>query len=405
MSLFFGTNGSRASGGMKEMRYGNKRIAKLYYGDTLVYDMPYVLLTFYFDRTNINPRNRFGTRPPSVGAEWLSTSDPHVWKVITPVYRFGVSDVDYSIGLGQLFCGRSPETGKLIASSVGTCQVLDIEGDIDRITNLDRTFKMCTAITSISQTFYDRFRGSTALTNVGGFVSGCTGITDGSSLYGYNVFSTTCPNCTVHPDAFTDADDPDNLAQIPTSWGGTYAPPAILLNCTKYNNAGWTVDTTDPNCPDFTTVVSIDVFTTSSVSSFSGVNMKKSNIWNKANGFSTQNIATYYYPAFFQGTGNWPTSGNVSFRPTWVFCPDMYNGMLTASQTAGDMSGTLDHEAYGPFTTKCGTFDSTKSTYFGFLVLNDPSALVNFSGTTTPFAIHSNQYFRDMTLNWIDRST
>ena len=133
--------------------------------------------------------------------------------------------------------------------------------------------------------------------------------------------------------------------------------------------------------------------------------MKKSNIWNKANGFSTQNIATYYYPAFFQGTGNWPTSGNVSFRPTWVFCPDMYNGMLTASQTAGDMSGTLDHEAYGPFTTKCGTFDSTKSTYFGFLVLNDPSALVNFSGTTTPFAIHSNQYFRDMTLNWIDRST
>ena len=399
MSLFYGTNGSNAGGGMKELRYGNKRITKLYYGNYLVYDMPYVMLTFYFDRTNINPRGRFGSRPPSVGAEWLSTSDPHVWKVIAPVYRFGVSDIDYSIGLGQLFCDRNGENGKLLLGTLGTCQVLDIEGDVGRITNLDRTFKRCTSITSISQTFYDRFRGSTALTNVGGMLYGCTSITDGSSLYGYNVFSTTCPNCTVHPDTFTDADDAANLAQIPTSWGGTYAPPATLLNCVKYNNAGWTVDTSDPNCPDFTTVTSLEVFTTSSVSSFSGVNMRKSNIWNKISPFVTT-TATYYYPAFMQGTGSWPTSGSSRFRPTWVFCPDNYNGMLTAAQSAGDMPGTLDHVALGPFSTKYGTFDSSKTTYFGFLVLNDPADLSTFDPTSTGYGIHSNQYFQDMTLNW-----
>ena len=399
MSLFYGTNGSMAAGGMKELRYGDKRITKLYYGNYLIYDMPYVMLTFYFDRTNVNPRGRFGSRPPTVGAEWLSTTDPHVWKVITPVYRFGVSDVDYTIGLGQLFCSRNPETGKLISSALGTCQVLDIEGDIDRITNLDRTFKMCTAITSISQTFYDRFRGSTALTNVGGFVSGCTGITDGSSLYGYNVFSTTCPNCTVHPDAFTDADSTANLAQIPTSWGGTMAPPATLLNCAKVNNAGWSVDTTDPDCPDFTTVTTLYVFTTTSISNFAGVNMRKSNIWNK-NSYFSSSLATYYYPAFMQGTGSWPTSGSNRFMPTWLFCPDNYNGMLTAAQTTGDMPGTLDHEALGPFSTKYGTFDSTKATYFGFLVLNNPADLATFNPNSTGYGIHSNSNFRNMTLNW-----
>lgn len=398
--IFNGNVGIVRTGGLRELRYGDKRIREGYYGNTKIFFQPYVKITFYFDRTNINPRNRFGSRPPVCGAEWRSTSDPHVWYVITPVYRMGVSDVDYSIGLGQLFSERSgSENGKLLSSQVGTCQVLDIVGDIDKITNLDRTFKNCTAITSISQTFYDKFRGSTALTNVGGFVNGCTGITDGSSLYGYQVFSTTCPNCTVHPDAFTNADSAANLAQIPTSWGGTMAPPATQLNCTKVNNAGWSVDTTDPDCPDFTTVTTLYVFTTSSISQFSGVNMKKSTIWNKIAPFVTT-TATYYYPAFMQGTGTWPTGANSRFRPTWLFCPDNYNGMLTAAQTTGDMPGTLDHETLGPFSTKYGTFDSSMATYFGFLVLNNPADLATFDPYSTGYGIHSNQYFRDMTLNW-----
>jgi hypothetical protein len=397
--IFNGTDGNTRTGGLRELRFGDKRIREGYFGNDRIFFQPYVKIMFYFDRTNINPRNRFGTRPPLCGAEWRSTSDPHVWYVITPVYRMGVSDVDYTMGIGQLFCNRSGETGKLLESQVGTCQVTDIIGDVDCITNLDRTFKGCTAITSISQTFWERFRGSTALTNVGGMCANCTGITDGSSLYGYNLLHDTCPNIAAHPDTFVNADSAANRAQIPTSWGGTMAPPATQLSCLKYNNAGWTVDTTDPNCPDFTTVASLNVFTTVSISQYSGVNMKKSNIWNKIAPFVTT-TATYYYPAFMQGTGTWPTSGSSRFRPTWVFAPDNYNGMLNASQTTGDMPGILDHEALGPFSTKYGTFDSTKTTYFGFLVFNSDTDLATFDPNSTGYGIHSNSNFKDMTLNW-----
>lgn len=397
--IFNGTDGNTRTGGLRELRFGDKRIREGYYGNDRIFFQPYVKLVFYFDRTNINPRNRFGTRPPLCGAEWLSTSDPHVWHVITPVYRMGVSDVDYTMGLGQLFCNRIGETGKLLESQVGTCQVTDIIGDVDCIANLDRTFKGCTAITSISQTFWERFRGSTALTNVGGMCANCTGITDGSSLYGYNLLHDTCPNITAHPDAFVNADSAANLAQIPTSWGGTMAPPATQLSCLKYNNAGWTVDTTDPNCPDFTTVTSLNVFTTVSISQYSGVNMRKSNIWNKISPFVTT-TATYYYPAFMQGTGTWPTSGSSRFKPTWVFAPDNYNGTLTAQQTTGDMPGILDHESLGPFSTKYGTFDSPKTTYFGFLVFNSDTDLATFDPNSTGYGIHSNSNFKDMTLNW-----
>lgn len=397
--IFNGTDGNTRTGGLRELRFGDKRIREGYFGDTKIFFQPYVKIMFYFDRTNINPRNRFGTRPPLCGAEWRSTSDPHVWYVITPVYRMGVSDVDYTMGIGQLFCNRSGETGKLLESQVGTCQVTDIIGDVDCIANLDRTFKGCTAITSISQAFWERFRGSTALTNVGGMCANCTNITDGSSLYGYNLLHDTCPNITAHPDAFVNADSATNLAQIPTSWGGTMAPPATQLSCLKYNNAGWTVDTTDPNCPDFTTVASLNVFTTVSISQYSGVNMRKTNIWNKISPFVTT-TATYYYPAFMQGTGAWPTGASSRFRPTWVFAPDNYNGMLPADQTTGDMPGILDHESLGPFSTKYGTFDSTKTTYFGFLVFNSDTDLATFDPNSTGYGIHSNSNFKDMTLNW-----
>ena len=402
MTVLYGTNGAIRTGGIRQLRAGSKRITKAYYGDVLIYDQPFVVLTFYFDRTNINPRGKFGgqsNQPTMVGAEWLSTSDPHVWKVITPVYRCGVSNTDYTMGLGQLF--SKDNGGVLLVGALGTCQVTDITGDIGRITNLDRTFAGCTAITSISQTFYDRFSGSTALTNVGSMCNGCTGITDGSSLYGYGVFSTQCPNCTVHPATFDHADSAANLAQIPTSWGGTMAPPATLLNCTKYNAAGWTVNTSDPDCPDFTTVTELEVFTTSSISAYTGVNMRKSDIWNRRNGFSADaSSTTYYYPAFIQGTGNWPGGTGSSYAPTWVFAPDMYNGMLPSGSTTGDMPGVLDYDAYGPFSTKYGSFDSAKTTYFCFVVFNTDSAIASFNPSSTPFAIHSNKNFRDMTLNW-----
>jgi hypothetical protein len=64
------------------------------------------------------------------------------------------------------------------------------------------------------------------------------------------------------------------------------------------------------------------------------------------------------------------------------------------------MPGILDHESLGPFSTKYGTFDSTKTTYFGFLVFNSDTDLATFDPNSTGYGIHSNTNFRDMTLNW-----
>jgi hypothetical protein len=101
-----------------------------------------------------------------------------------------------------------------------------------------------------------------------------------------------------------------------------------------------------------------------------------------------------------QGTGNWPSSGAKTFTPTWVFGPTNYNGMLDANTASGDMPGTLDYESYGPFSRLYGTYDSTKTTYFGFIVLNDPANITSFDPATTGFGIHSNTNFRNMVLNW-----
>ena len=73
--------------------------------------------------------------------------------------------------------------------------------------------------------------------------------------------------------------------------------------------------------------------------------------------------------------------------------------MLTASQTAGDMPGTLDETVLEDFNCKYGTFDSTKQVYFGFLVLNNPADLATFD-SSTEFAIHSNSNFINASLSW-----
>ena len=393
MSAKFGSNN------IGEIRYGNTRIAKVYYGNTLVYDKPYIKIKFYFDRTNINPRTKLGTRAKACGAEWLSTSDPHIWYVITPLYTQGAGTFDPLLGLGKLFVGDGDENGLLLQTALGTCQVLEITGDTDKIETLDRLFQKCTSITSVSTTgFFNKFANSTTLVNVNSICNKTTNITDGSSLAGYNILKNVA-TITTHAATFKDADSTANLALIPIGWGGTMAPPATVLAIVKYNDAGWSVDTTDTNCPDFTTVTILRVFTTASISKYEGVNMKKVNIWNKANGFVTS-TSTYYYPCFFQGTGTWPTNATVKYNPTWIFCSDNYNGMLTASQTAGDMPGTLDETIIGDFTCKYGTFDSTKQVYFGFLVLNDNADLASFDPTTTPFAIHSNSNFLNCNLSW-----
>ena len=78
------------------VNFGNTKIAEIYYGSQLVYKRYYIKLTFYFDDTNKakNCRGKIGTRAKNMGAEWRSTSDPHVWYVITPIYTKGAGTQD-----------------------------------------------------------------------------------------------------------------------------------------------------------------------------------------------------------------------------------------------------------------------------------------------------------------------
>lgn len=388
--------------GIGEVRYGSTRIAKVYYGNTLVYDRPYVKIKFYFDRTNVNPRGKYCTRAQQCGAEWLSsTDDPHIWYVITPLYDKGAGTHDAPLGIAKLFCSGSTENGALTQSAVGTCQVMEITGDVDRIETLDRLFQGCTAITSISTSgFYSKFANSTALINVNSISNGDTGITDGSSLAGYNILKDV-PTIATHASTFSNADSAANLAQIPVGWGGTQIPPSIPMTSTRVaysgsNYTGWKI-TADG--PDWTDIIGVYVLTEASVSTYAGVSMNRSRIPNGMNGFNASSgHALYFYPAFVQCAKIPGQSGNTVY---WLATTDNSNGSLTASQGNTDMAGTLDYTTYGPFAREYGTYDASKDVYFVFLVTNVP--IDQWTGLSDAMAFLYNTNFKtDAGLRWFE---
>ena len=377
---------------------GTRRIAQIYYGSNLIYQCYFVKITFYFDNNNVNPRGKLLDRAKQVGAEWKSTSDPHVWTVITPLYTKGAGGNDDSLGIARLFTGTN-DNGLLFQRDLGTCQVLSIDGDYDKIETLDRLFQKCTAITSISKTgFYDKFANSTDLINVNSLCNTCTAITDGSSLDGYNVLS-QIPTIRTHAAAFTDADDATNLAQIPFGWGGTQVPPSTLTTSIRVASSGnnYTAWRITADGPDWTNIIGVYLMTTSSVSSYVGVSMNRSRIRGYNSLQTETGNALYFYPAFVQCANN-PGSGSTS-TTTWVATTDTPNGSLTASQGNTDMSGTLDYNTYGPIALEYGTYDSTKDVYFAFLVLNVP--IDQWNGLTDAYGYLFNQNFnQDAGLRW-----
>lgn len=385
------------------VNYGNNKIAEIYYGFQLVYKQYYVKITFYFDDTDKakNVKGKLGTRAKIVGAEWCSTSDPHVWYVITPLYTKGAGGNDDSLGIGRLFCNDS-DAGLLLNSIVGTCQVTSIEGDYLQIETLDRLFQKCTAITSISKTgFYDKFLTSTNLINVNSICTDCTNITDGSSLNGYNVFSQVSSIMT-HASTFTNADSTANLDQIPVGWGGNMVPSSTPMTSSRVaytgsNYTGWKI--TGDN-PDWNHMIEVFILTTSSVSTYAGVSMNRQRIPNTLNGLqvSTGN-ALYFYPAFVQCSKIPGQSGN---SVSWLVATENPNGSLTASQGNTDMAGTLDFSTYGPFMYEYGTYDSTKDVYFVFLVTNTPIDS-SWGGLSAPMAFLYNSNFKaDAGLRWFE---
>lgn len=377
---------------------GTRRIAQIYHGSNLIYQCYFVKITFYFDRTNINPRDKLLDRAKQLGAEWKSTSDPHVWIVITPLYTKGAGGNDDSLGIARLFCGAN-DNGLLLKNSLGTCQVTSIEGDYDKIETLDRLFQKCTSITSISKTgFYDKFATSTDLINVNSVCNNCTGITDGSSLNGYNVLS-QIPTIRTHAATFTKADDAANLAQIPFGWGGTEVPPSTLTTSTvvAYSGNNYIAWRITADGPDWTDIIGVYLLTTSSVSKYDGVSMNRQRIRGYNGLQSGTGNALYFYPAFVQ-CSSIPGTGSTS-ATTWVATTDLPNAHITASQGNTDMAGTLDYNTYGPISQEYGTYDSSKDVYFAFLTLNVPIA--QWNGLTDAYGYLYNQNFNaDAGLRW-----
>lgn len=374
------------------------RISHIYHGSNLIYRCYFVKITFYFDRTNINPRDKLLDRAKQVGAEWKPTSDPHIWYVITPLYTKGAGGNDDSLGIARLFCGNS-DSGLLYQSNLGTCQVLSIEGDYDKIETLDRVFQKCSAITSVSKTgFYDKFASSTNLINVNSVCNNCTSITDGSSLDGYNVLS-QIPTIMTHAATFTNADDAANLAQIPFGWGGTQVPPSTLTTSTRkaYSGTNYTSWIINADGPDWTDIIGVYLLTTSSVSAYDGVSMNRQRIRGYNGLQSGTDYALYFYPAFVQ-CSNIPGTGSTG-ATTWVATTDTPNGHIDVGQGNTDMSGTLDYNTYGPISREYGTYDSTKNVYFAFLVLNGP--ITQWTGLSDAYGyVYNTNFNPDAGLRW-----
>jgi hypothetical protein len=164
----------------------------------------------------------------------------------------------------------------------------------------------------------------------------------------------------------------------------------------------------DPN-PFLAVGFAIDIYTTSSVSQYAGVNMKKSNVkWNTDNGSSpATNTTWYYYPCFFQGTLKSSPSGAPYIY--WFALSEQPNGSLSGS--SGDMPGTLDYNLFGHISaiTWSDYADAVPDAYddirFGFFVTNlSPTEI--WTNHADPldraYGLLYNNYFNALvTLNYI----
>jgi len=352
-------------------------------------------LVFEFSEADFVPTSSlYNTGYHYIGKwERVSTS-PNRWKLTVRSQR-GVGNVDNAWGLRFLFY-VNPDTnrGILIPSNLGggTCKLIDC-GNLGNVETCDRMFKNCTGLTEICD-FTNKF--SSYFTNSNEMFAGCTEVTDGAKD-AYDVFSAMDP-LPSHADTFKNCGSNTqtgqaDLALIPLSWGGTLAPPSTSTTFTRVESSNpkykWRYN--DTNGPDWSTNPVLYIFTSSSLSQYAGINMRKTTTGNVQNGLTSGE--RYYMPAFVQFDSG--SSGAI----TWVLTTTGYNGHLNASTSAGDMPGTLSYDNFGPTDQHFGTYDSSKTVYFCFLVTN--VTIDNWGGLTDAYGIQGNNYYQTpITIQW-----
>lgn len=406
--------------------FGSTKIGQAYLGNVKVYEsavapvMPYLVFEFTAsdfvptaDPSSTHGKKKGGSYAigyTSRFGSWTQvSSSPNRWKWEGWDYSY----IDDMYGIPWAFAFQHDVTGNVVSQLTsanlggGTCKIIDcggfdyVDSNNNTFQNMDRCFGPATALTE-----FVTMQTPSTLVNVNSVFFGATNVAAGA-LDQYTYWSTYNTNIINHSSTFKDCGANSQtglqeLNQIPTGWGGNMVPVSHTYTATNQTTAGWQMDAsgTDVAIPFGSLGGSLNIFTTESVSQYSGVNMRKTTVYNRCNGFSTS-AATYYYPMFWQvsGTPYCPTSTTSNVPLSWVRVTSMYNGMLTAAQSSGDMPGTLDYSTYGPMDKEFGTFDSTRVVYFGFLVLNSPIDS-SFDWTTTPYGIHSNNFFRNTVINW-----
>lgn len=329
------------------------------------------------------------------------SSSPNRWKWVGWDYSY----IDELYGIPWAFAFQESGTGTLFSQLTsanlggGTGKIIDcggfnyVDSNNNTFQSMDRCFGPATALTE-----FVTMQTPSTLVNVNSVFYGATNVVDGA-LDQYTYWSTYNTNISNHSATFKDCGSNSqtglvDLNQIPVGWGGNLIPAATDMSCARVGlrspYSRWNCGTT---APDWSTEPSLYVFTTGSVSQYAGVNMRKTSITNIQNSLVTSGAATYYRPAFVQFTSG--NSGSIA----WILTTSGYNGMLNASTSAGDMPGTLDYSTYGPTDRHYGTYNSSKSVYFAFLVTN--SAPEIWFGLTDAYGLQGNNYFLDpITLKW-----
>ena len=255
-------------------------------------------------------------------------------------------------GMGYMFVG---------CTSLTTAPQLDTSN----ATAMNGMFSECTSLTSVP------LYSTSSAENVSYMFNGCTAVESGS-LALYQQMSTQAVPPTDYSNCFTNcgANTASGLAelnQIPYEWGGNYDVRTHMsaTSSDSYLDEGYYryAYLCGATSPDWSTSPQLDVVT-------SGIyfNFAASNICCIHNGGGDFSTLSYARPAFVQFDSN-TTSPGV----TWVLTTS--SPLATYTGSGVDISKAMQSSsAYGLTNKVFGTYDSSKSVYFVYLItIKDPS--------------------------------
>lgn len=392
--------------GIGGLYVGSTKIVAAYMGSTKVYEEnnnPYLI--FKFTDTTFMPTVGSGSSSTSRAGRWISLGNGE-WKWrCTPYHTSSSSGVDPFGGWKIAFSSEdSTPVGRLVPANLGannTVSIIGYGGDLTGVETIDRMFANCTSLTSFVNVPFLNLENSSAT------FKGCVNVTSGA-LDMYNSLSSLTTPPSNHADMFADCGSSTQtgtaeLAQIPVAWGGTYVPAAggtVTLAVDTPRKMSWTATATTGPIDFSSTSLSVNVYTTASVSQYAGVNMRKTNIkW--YSGSTPSGVQLYYYPCFIQCD----VSGTRPGTASWLALAESYNGTLTGSQSSGDMPGTLDYSSFGAIKYLNGTYDANSNVHFAFLVSPLSPTAIWTNGddplTDAQWGLLNNNYFLATTLNYL----